>query len=47
VDIALILVLILINGIFAMSEMSMVSSGKVRLQKLADEKRAGADKVID
>ncbi len=45
-DIALILVLILINGIFAMSEMSLVSSGKVRLQKLADEKRAGADAAL-
>jgi putative hemolysin len=46
VDIALILVLILINGIFAMSEMSLVSSGKARLQKLADEKRAGADAAL-
>ena len=45
-DIALILVLILINGIFAMSEMSLVSSGKARLQKLADEKRAGADAAL-
>lgn len=41
-DIGLILVLILINGIFAMSEMSLVSSGLARLQKLAAEKRAGA-----
>ncbi|PPD35700.1 MAG: hypothetical protein CTY19_01230 [Methylomonas sp.] len=45
-DIALILVLILINGIFAMSEMSLVSSGKAKLQKLADEKRAGADAAL-
>jgi putative hemolysin len=45
-DIALIFVLILINGIFAMSEMSLVSSGKARLQKLADEKRAGADAAL-
>lgn len=45
-DIALILILILINGIFAMSEMSLVSSGKARLQKLADEKRAGANAAL-
>lgn len=45
-DIALILILILINGIFAMSEMSLVSSGKARLQKLAGEKRAGADAAL-
>jgi putative hemolysin len=42
VDIGLIVILILINGLFAMSEMSLVSSGKARLQKLADERRAGA-----
>ncbi|WP_232422317.1 hemolysin family protein [Methylosarcina fibrata] len=41
-DIALIVILILINGIFAMSEMSVVSSARARLQKLADERRAGA-----
>ncbi|MBD9358918.1 hemolysin family protein [Methylomonas albis] len=41
-DIGLILILILINGVFAMSEMSLVSSGLARLQKLAGEKRPGA-----
>jgi putative hemolysin len=41
-DIALIFILILINGLFAMSEMALVSSGKARLQKLADEHRPGA-----
>lgn len=41
-DIAIIFILILINGIFAMSEMSVVSSAKARLQKLAEEHRAGA-----
>lgn len=45
-DIAFILVLILINGLFAMSEMSLVSSGKARLQKLADEKRSGAEAAL-
>ena len=41
-DIGLIVFLILLNGVFAMSEMALVSSGLVRLQKLAGEKRAGA-----
>lgn len=45
-NIGLILVLILINGIFAMSEMSLASSRKVRLQKLADERRAGAKAAL-
>ncbi len=45
-EIALLFVLILINGIFAMSEMSLISSGKARLQKLADEKRAGAKTAL-
>jgi putative hemolysin len=41
-ELALLFVLILINGLFALSEMSLISSGKARLQKLVDEKRAGA-----
>ena len=41
-DIGLIILLIFINGIFAMSEMSLISSRKARLQKLVDEQRAGA-----
>lgn len=45
-DIGLILVLILINGVFAMSEMSLVSSGLARLQKLAGEHRAGARSAL-
>jgi len=46
VDIALILILIVVNGIFAMSEMSLVSAGKARLQKLADDQRAGAQAAL-
>jgi putative hemolysin len=46
VDIGLIVILILINGLFAMSEMSLVSSGKARLQKLVDERRAGAKAAL-
>ena len=45
-EIALLFILILINGIFAMSEMSLISSGKARLQKLLDEKRAGAKTAL-
>jgi putative hemolysin len=45
-DIGLIVILILINGIFAMSEMSLVSSSKARLQKLVDERRAGAKSAL-
>ncbi|MGZ4957624.1 MAG: hemolysin family protein [Methylomonas sp.] len=46
VDIGLIFFLIVINGIFAMSEMSLVSSGKARLQKLVDERKAGAKSAL-
>lgn len=45
-DIALLLVLILINGLFAMSEMSLVASSKARLQKLVDERRASAQAAL-
>ncbi|MGJ0483354.1 MAG: hemolysin family protein [Methylomicrobium sp.] len=45
-DIALIFILILINGLFAMSEMALVSSSKARLQKLADEHRSGAKAAL-
>lgn len=41
-DILLILLLILVNGLFAMSEIAIVSSRRVRLQQLADEGDAGA-----
>lgn len=45
-DIGLILILIVINGLFAMSEMSLVSSRKARLQKLAAERRVGAKAAL-
>ena len=41
-DIAILLVLILCNGLFAMSEMAMATSRKSRLQQLADEGNAQA-----
>ena len=44
VEILILIFLLLLNGIFVMSEMAVVSSRKARLQQLANEgnKRAGA-----
>lgn len=41
-DLLIILLLILVNGLFAMSEIAIVSSRRVRLQQMADEGDAGA-----
>jgi putative hemolysin len=41
-DVLIILLLILLNSAFAMSEMAVVSSRKARLQQRADEGKAGA-----
>lgn len=41
-DILIIVLLIMINGIFAMSEIAIVSSRRIRLQQLADEGHKGA-----
>lgn len=45
-DIALILILILINGVFAMSELAIVSSRKARLQEMAKHGRHGAKTAL-
>ena len=45
-EILIILLLIVLNGIFAMSEIALVSSKKVRLQHLADKGSIGAAKAI-
>lgn len=45
-DIALILLLILLNGVFAMSEIAVVSSRKSRLQNLADDGSLGAEAAL-
>lgn len=37
IDVIIVLALILINGVFAMAEMALVSSKKIRLKQLADE----------
>lgn len=42
VDIGIILVLILFNGVLSMSEMAVVSSRRVRLQQMAESGSAGA-----
>ncbi|MDM5176449.1 CNNM domain-containing protein [Massilia sp. DJPM01] len=41
-DLLIILVLILLNGVFAMSELALESSKRVRLEKMAAEGRGGA-----
>lgn len=45
-DIALLLLLILFNGLFAMSEIAVVSSRKTRLQRLADDGSPGAHSAL-
>jgi putative hemolysin len=46
-EILVILLLIVLNGIFAMAEMAVVSSRKPRLQQLANEGSSGAQKALD
>ena len=46
-EIILLVFLVLLNGILAMSEIAVVSSRKVRLQKLADEGSPGAQHALD
>ncbi len=41
-DVALLVVLILLNGVFAMSEMALTASRKARLQVMVESKEAGA-----
>ena len=45
-DIALLLLLILLNGFFSMSEMAVVSSRKARLQRLTDDGSPGAQSAL-
>jgi len=42
IALAIVLLLIVINGVFALSEMAIVSSRKVRLERLAKQRDAGA-----
>jgi putative hemolysin len=45
-ELLIIVLLVLLNGLFAMSEMAVVSSRKVRLQHFADEGRRGAKAAL-
>jgi len=45
-EILFLLVLILFNGVFVMSEMALVSARKSRLRQWSDEGRAGADTAL-
>lgn len=45
-DLLLLLTLILLNGVFAMSEIAVVSSRRARLQKLAETGRTGAQHAL-
>jgi len=47
VDIIIILGLILINGIFAMSEIAIVTSKRIRLQKLSENGSRGAEAALN
>src|SRR5688572_1666979 len=46
-DIALLLTLVLINGLFAMSEIALVTARKPRLQKLVDDGHHSAQLAIE
>jgi len=46
-DTALVLFLILVNGLFAMSEMALTASRKARLQVMVEDKEAGAQAAMD
>lgn len=45
-DITLLVILILINGVFAMAEIAVVSARKARLQRLADDGSPGAHSAL-
>ena len=45
-DITLLVILILINGVFAMAEIAVVSARKARLQRLADDGSLGAHSAL-
>ncbi len=46
-ELLVLLFLFLLNGVFAMSEMAIVSSRKVRLQQWADDGRSGANTALE
>src|SRR5262245_38365171 len=46
VEIAIVLLLVLLNGFFAMSELAIVSARRARLKPLADEGNRGARRAL-
>ncbi|MEA3052181.1 MAG: magnesium and cobalt exporter, family [Sphingomonadales bacterium] len=46
-DVVVILLLVAVNGVFAMAELALVSSRKPRLKAMAKAKRAGAQTALD
>lgn len=46
-EIFIVFLLILVNGLFAMSEMALVSAKKIRLQQLVEKGSLGAAKAIE
>ncbi len=46
IDVSFLLALIVLNGVFAMSEIAVVSSKKARLQRMASEGRTGAARAL-
>jgi putative hemolysin len=46
-EIIIILILVLLNGVFAMSELALVSSRKFKLEALKKQGRSGADTAIE
>src|SRR5690242_17667881 len=47
IDVLIILALVVLNGLFAMAELAIVSSRRARLEAMAKMKRAGATTAID
>jgi putative hemolysin len=47
IEIALVLLLVLANGVFAMAELAIVSARKARLRQRADEGRSGASVALE
>ncbi len=47
IDLIIILLLVLLNGFFAMSEMALVSSRRARLKQFAEEGRRGARSALE
>src|SRR4051794_25068630 len=46
-ELVVLLLLFVVNGLFSMSEMAVVSSRKARLQQLFDEGRTGAGTALE